>query len=136
MENVKKIEQLISNGNKLKRSFDKYIELTKHPSCDKYGFAFNKDSRFAACKPLHLSLDNWIGYFADSGCSTFLSLDSEVFNKHLLASIQSRFKEILNDTADRILTEATTLKEEAKKELTDKLAAIENLQNPQPNESN
>lgn len=61
------------------------------------------------------------------GVQTFSTLIRDVFNRHLLKVIRSRFWELLKDTEQSIREEAKEHKEEAKKELEKQLNIVDSL---------
>ncbi len=124
---VDKVKNLLKTANEAETVFDRYKEATNESRCDKHGLGFNLDSRFSSAK-ITLSIDSWTGYYGNSGCGVFFRItDKEVFEKHLLKVIQSKFKSIIQETADSIRNEATELKEKALKELQDDLNLINSL---------
>lgn len=126
MEKLKKLQRLMNAANAIEGSIDQWENnYTKDTRCDKHGFGFNNDYRFAACEPLKLTVDSWKGYYGDSGCSNILSVDAAIFNEHLLKVLRSRFWELLKATRESIVAEAATLKDEAKQELADQIKSID-----------
>lgn len=129
MENLKKIEDLLRASNDLKESINKFKNVYKadQKRYDKIGFGFNEDSRFQACEPLKLWLSTWKGVYGDSNCGNILSIDRDIFNKHLFKAIDKRKWELLNEVIETINAEASTLKEQALKELNEKLERVNAL---------
>lgn len=128
MKNLETVEALLRASKSVKTSIEKYNEYQKNTGrYDKTGFSFNRDSRFAACKPLTLSVDSWMGVYGDSNCGNILSVDAEIFNKHLLSVLRSDFWDIMNKVSESISKEAVTLKQEAQKELEEKLELVKSL---------
>lgn len=128
MKTVDEIQKLLRNADAISNALKNWDEkYTQDSSCDKKGFQFNEDSRFSACDALSLYVSSWKGYYGNSGCSTILSVDKDVFNTHLLKVLRGRFREILEATGNSIRDEARKHKDEAKKELAEKLNSIETL---------
>ena len=127
MENVDKIEKLLKTGNDIKNGIKSYKEEIKDPRCDKHQMKFNGDDRFSSAK-INISVDSYTGYYGSSDCSTFLRIhDEEIFKKHFIHELNSRFDEIMNNVADRIIKEAEKYQQEAEEELIDKLEKIRAL---------
>lgn len=127
MENVDKIEKILRTGYSIKNGIKRYKETIKDPRCDKHNMKFNGDSRFSSAKVI-ISVDSYTGYYSSSSCSTFLSIpDENIFKKHFVDELNSRFDDIMNSVADRIIKEAVKYQQEAEKELTDKLEKIRAL---------
>lgn len=129
MENLKKIEDLLLASNNLKESINKFKNVYKVDTkrYDKIGFGFNEDDRFKACDGFTLWLSTWKGVYGDSGCANILNIDKAIFNKHLFNAINKRKWELLNEVIETIQAEAATLKEEALKELNEKLERVNAL---------
>ena len=128
MKEVENIEKLLSTAKEIRDSIDWYNNTYKKESrYDKIGFGFNQDSRFSACDALTLYVSSWRGVYGDSGCSTIMSVNKEVFNAHLLKVLQADFFPILQRVAESIQAEAVKEKDKALKELQDKLQKINEL---------
>lgn len=129
MENFEKIKKLQQNADQINNLFDKYIPLWKKESrYDKTGYGFNLDSRFSACVPAKLSLDTWSGVYGDSSCSKVVSIDENIFNQHLVKYLNDNKDTILKSIAESILKEANKYIDGAKKELAEKMKAIEEIE--------
>lgn len=129
MENLKRIEDLLRASNDLKESINKFKNVYKSDEkrYDKIGFGFNVDDRFKACDGFTLWLSTWKGVYGDSNCSNILSIDKTIFNKHLFNAINKRKWELLKEVIETIETEAVTLKDQALKELNEKLERVNAL---------
>lgn len=128
MENVEKIEKLITNANNIRRAFNEWDNNYSNDSrCDKKRMTFNADDRFSACKGAVIRIDTWKGYYGDSGCSNILTLDENLWQKHLVKVLTKDFRKILLAVADSIEEEGREYQEAAKKELKEKLEKIESL---------
>ena len=127
MENVDKIEKILKTGNDIKNRIKRYREVIKDPNCDKHDMRFNGDDRFSSAK-INISVDSYTGYFGSSDCSTFLKIhDKELFEKHFIRELNSRFDDIMNSVADRIIKEAEHYQKEAEEELIERLERIRAL---------
>jgi dihydrodipicolinate synthase/N-acetylneuraminate lyase len=85
--------------------------------CDKKGFGFGKDSRFAAFN-LQTSFDTWVGYYGNSGCSTALSVsDQKATSEFIIKAIGLHQKEIFATAAKLMREEAAELSAKASEEL-------------------
>ena len=127
MENVDKIEKLLETGYSIKNRIKRYKEVIKDSRCDKHQMKFNGDDRFSSAK-INISVDSYTGYFGNSDCTTFLRIpDDAIFEKHFVAELNSRFDDIMNSVADRIIKEAEKYQQEAEEELMDKLEKIRAL---------
>lgn len=128
MKTVEEIQKLLRCADSISTAVKAWQDTyTKDSSCDKKGFGFNQDNRFAACDPLKLSVDSWKGYYGNSGCSTILSVDAGIFNGHLLKVLRRQFWQLLQETEQSIRDEAKTHKEAAQQELAEKLKSIDAL---------
>lgn len=129
MENLKRIEDLLNASNSLKEAINKFknVYKTDQKRYDKIGFGFNEDNRFKACEGFNIWLSTWKGVYGDSNCGNILSIDKDIFNKHLFKAINKRKWELLNEVSETIIIEATTLKEQALKELNEKLERVNSL---------
>lgn len=127
MKEVLKVKQMLQTAKEAETVIDRYKNATSAPSCDKHGLGFNLDSRFSSAK-VTLSIDSWTGYYGNSGCGTFFTItDREVFEKHLLKVLKSKFQAIILETSKSIKEEASQMKEKALKELEDNLNLINSL---------
>lgn len=118
MDKVKQIQALQRNANEIHLGFakmDEYRKNTKHH--DKIGYGFSTDERFQAHNPIKLMVSSHHGTYGDSGCSSIVTFDSDIFNKHLRKVLSNNFEFLMKATADSITEEAKTLKAEALKEI-------------------
>ncbi len=128
MDNVKKIKDLTTVSVNINDAFERFKRWAKDPKqYDKTGFGFNLDNRFSACEGLSLRVDSWMGSYGSSGCYSVLSVDKQIFNSHLLKVLNGDFEGIMRKVAQSIQHEASTLKEKALKELTEKSEEISTL---------
>lgn len=119
MKNLEQIKRLRKNSDGIKRLFEKKIPAWESDkrTYDKIGWGFNTDSRFKACKGIEVSFDSHMGTYGDSGCSSQLDLDSDIFNSHFLKYLNAHKKEIMLAVASSIDKEAATMVSDAEKEL-------------------
>ena len=129
MTNLETIELLLANSNWIKRLFNEKIPFwdKNRTTYDKIGYWFNIDDRFSACSWFTITFDSKMWTYWNSWCSTQLSLTKEVFKKNLLLYLNNNKKEIMMEIADYIEKEALNYKEEAEKELNEKLLKLNNL---------
>ena len=123
MNNVRNIEKLMENSKKLHALEGKYKINIDDPRCDKFGFAFGGDSRFSVFS-FSLFLDCHTGHFGNSSCSTLMSLDSDIVEKHFNIYLNKHKSKILQEVADSISIEASSLADEAVKELAERMDKI------------
>ena len=99
--------KLKSEIQSIKNGRERYKKETQQNSrCDKYGFGFNKDSRFSGFK-INLSLDSWLGYYGDSGCSTAVQF-GEGFSKHFVKFLDVQRDVIIDSVLERMEDELKT----------------------------
>lgn len=129
MENLEKIENLLNASTALKEAINKFKTVYKADTkrYDKLGFGFNMDNRFKACEGFNIWLSTWKGVYGDSNCGNILSIDKDIFNKHLFNAIEKRQWELLNEVSETIIAEAAVLKEKALTELNEKLEKVNSL---------
>lgn len=129
MKNLDAIKKLRNNANEIYTLFNilipKWKADPKH--YDKVGWGFCEDTRFNACSPVNISFASYKGVYGDSGCSTQLSLDTEVFSNHLVKYLNDHKEEIMLAIADSIELQAKGLKSEAEKELNEQLEKLKEL---------
>ena len=127
MKNVDQIEKILRTGHSIKNGVKRYREVIKDSRCDKHKMGFNMDDRFSSAK-INISVDSYTGYYGNSGCTTFLDIhDEDLFKKHFVHELNSRFDDIMNSVADRIIREAENYQKEAEEELIEKLEKVRAL---------
>jgi hypothetical protein len=84
-------------------------------NCDKKGYGFGKDNRFAAFK-ISTTFDSWRGYYGQSSCSTILDGFEET-SKFMIEALNVHQKEIFATAARLMREEAAKLTEKAEEEL-------------------
>jgi hypothetical protein len=84
-------------------------------SCDKKGFGFGKDNRFAAFS-VSTSFDSWSGYYGNSSCGRVFSLNQEAA-RFITQAMNVHQKEIFATAARLMREEAATLTTAAAEEL-------------------
>lgn len=125
-KNIEKIKALRAAAQTLRGTYPKYIEKIKDSSCDKHQLSFkNGDSRFTAWK-CEVSLTAYTGYYGNSSCSTFGSVDNALVKDALNAFLDSRMKELLEYMAVHIDAQANAIADKARKEIANLQALIDN----------
>ena len=85
--------------------------------CDKKGYGFGMDGRFAAFT-VKASFDSWAGYYGNSSCSTILSVyHRELVEKTFVKAMNLHQKELFATAARLMREEAASLTEAATKEI-------------------
>jgi hypothetical protein len=86
-------------------------------NCDKKGYGFSKDDRFAAFT-VNTKFESHKGYFGDSSCYTILSVyDREVVERAFVEALNIHQKELFATAARLMREEAAKLTEQAEKEI-------------------
>lgn len=129
METVDKIKKLKENVNQIRSFFNEKLPRwdENRGRYDKVGYGFNQDDRFNACAPISIAFTSKMGVYGDSGCSTQVDLDKDIFNQHFLTYLNKNKKEIMLAIADQIEEEARKLKDKAQLELNAELDKIKEL---------
>ena len=85
--------------------------------CDKKGYGFGRDNRFAAFK-INVTFNSYAGYYGNSSCSTILSVsDNADVEKAFVKALNLHQKELFATAARLMREEAASLADEASKEL-------------------
>lgn len=94
----------------LRGATDRFREVTKHPSVDKKGIGFNRDSRFRAIE-IKVTFDSWSGVFGCSSCQRVVCFDSpELFRTAFVAYLNRHYQEIFDEMADLLEQESEDAK--------------------------
>lgn len=118
----------------IRESLANHIEKIRHPQCDKHGLGFNLDERFQSSK-ITLTLDSWLGYYGNSGCSTSISVgDSKVFNAAFISELNARLPDLLLATADRLDAAARASVDAEIAAAEDRLAELRQFAGPEEGE--
>lgn len=123
-ENIDKIKQLNAASKTLSTLVDSYNEKIKEPSCDKYALEFGGDDRFSVFSA-KVFLDCHTGYYGNSSCSRFASVDSKLAESLLNWALNKNMRLILNDMAECAKKKAAQLEDAARKELEEMAKMIE-----------
>lgn len=115
-QNIDKIKLLNSAAKTLSTLVDKFSETIKDPRCDKHELKFGGDDRFSVFST-KVSLDCHTGYYGNSSCSTFASVDSKLAQQLLNYALNRNMRAILADMAEAAKKEASKLEGAAKEEL-------------------
>ena len=130
MENLDKIKKLRRNVVEIRTlcnvKIPRWKEDVRH--YDKTGWGFNKDDRFSACKAVPIAFSSHMGTYGDSGCSSQMDLDYEIFSRHLIDYLNKNKQEIMLSIADQIEKEAADLKSKAEAELNTELEKLKELE--------
>jgi len=131
MKNLEEIKRLRTNADAIYSLFNQKIPLwEKDPKhYDKTGWGFNEDSRFNACKAASIAFSSHKGTYGDSGCSSQLSLDDSLFQKHLVKYLNKNKEIVMMAIAKSIEEEAKLLKLKAEEELNLQLLKLAELDN-------
>lgn len=115
---IEKIKALRSDAERLANLHADYDERYAADSrCDKKGFGFGEDNRFAAFK-VSTSFDSYAGYYGNSNCSRILSLaDSEAAQVFVRRALNVLQREIFATAAKLMRDEAATMTAAAEGEL-------------------
>lgn len=125
MKNFEEIKKLMVAANAITKGFEDY---DKRPSnADKVGMGFNLDSRFKINDGVSIHYSTWMGYYGDSSCSNIFYVDRDIFAKHFVKVLNNQHRKIMEQVAESIKQEATTLKDAAAKELSESLEKINSL---------
>jgi len=128
MENLQKIKRIIETSRKLREKLDGWNNIISENSCDKYGLGFNKDSRFSSTK-ISLSVDSWVGYYGNSGCSTYLQIqDQESFKKAFISVLNDKFRMLLLETCAKMEMDAKSYIDKAREEIRENLKVIDEIE--------
>lgn len=130
MESLKEIKRIRQNSNSILELFDKKIPLWKsNPShYDKVDWGFNIDKRFAASEPASIFFGAYKGVYGDSGCSSQISLDKDIFINHLLKYLNENKESIMKSIAISIEKQAAELKDKATAELNSQMEYLKELE--------
>ena len=108
MKNYEEMQKKLSDMNNLKKAVESYQRAVENTDTDKYGFGFNKDSRFCAVK-IELSLDTWTGQYGNSSCSTILDMNNRQiseFRKNFVAVLNNNINRLMQEVIERMRDEA------------------------------
>lgn len=101
-----------------------YDEKVSDARCDKYEATFNGDSRWVVFKTKQpVQFNAHLGYYGNSSCSTFGSLNEELANRYFVCAINDLKREIFARMAVHAKADAAKLVSDAEAEL-DKLRRL------------
>lgn len=123
-KDVEKIREFMNGG------YEDYIRNSPK-NCDKHAMGFNIDHRFQAANSHTVSFDSYRGFFGDSGCYTWLSIDNkelfwEAFDKWLNDNKRAVMNGVADIMAEKIKASIDELIK-ARDELTKKIEEIGNM---------
>lgn len=121
---IDRIKALKTEANSFSKFHAHYAEkYASDKNCDKKGYGFNQDDRFAAFK-VAVSFDSWSGYYGNSSCGSILSVSNkEIVQKAFIDALNQNQQLIFATMAKLMLSEAEGLTAKAKQEL----AALQSL---------
>ena len=115
LKTLEKIRGLKRSASQLKGFKAEYEQITSDAKCDKHGYGFNKDNRFANFK-VTVSFDSWKGYYGNSGCSTF-SLNVKDPGTYFVQALNEHQELLFETMANLMMKTANELKEKAEVEI-------------------
>jgi len=118
VENIEKIKALKAEAASFGGFHAHFAEkYGRDTSCDKKGYGFNTDDRFAAFK-LTVSFDSHAGYYGNSSCSTVLNVHhKDIVHKAFVAALNEHQKLIFATMERTMLAEAAKLVDKANEEI-------------------
>lgn len=127
MEEFKKIQQQLKTGYSIKEEINNHYEVIRRMNCDKNGLGFNLDSRYSSGK-VTISIDSWRGTYGSSSCyTTPIIKNNDIFKKFFMEVLEGKFKELMFETADRIIEDAKNNKNKAIEEISAHLQELKEL---------
>lgn len=123
---IEEIRTLLRNAKAIEGFHANYrAQYAPDTNCDKKGYGFGRDHRFAAFK-LTVSFDSWAGYYGNSGCGPILRVDGDVAPYFIKA--MNVHQELLLATAARLMREdAATKRSKAEAEIAAMQATLDAL---------
>jgi hypothetical protein len=126
-QELQKIQKLIANGRQIKDRIEEHLEEIKNPSCDKHRMGFNVDERSSSAR-VQVSVDCHRGHYGSSSVYTkSIVRDQEIFTPCFIKVLNKHFNELMDETADLILSDAKAAKEKGIDELEVALAELKEL---------
>lgn len=115
---LKKIRSLRSDAAAIGGFHARYdAKYRSDSSCDKKGFGFSRDARFAAFST-NVSFDSWAGYYGNSSCHSILSVsDADAVKKAFISALNANQKLIFASMQKIMLDEAASLSDKATQEI-------------------
>jgi hypothetical protein len=115
-QTLEKIRSLRIGAHKLATFHESYAsKYASDSNCDKKGYGFGRDNRFAAFK-VNTSFDSWAGYYGSSGCGSILG-SSDLHADFIVKAMNVHQKEIFATAARLMREEAAGMTEKAGEEL-------------------
>lgn len=127
MSEYLKFKKLLSQSMAIDNMFIDIDELRSNSDCDKLGFGFSKTNKYCACECLPVYVSSYRGFYGNSGCTTIISLDNDIFNDYLMKVLNKNFTKIMQEVSSLISSDANILKDEAIKELTELIKDIDSF---------
>ena len=128
--NIERIKSLRGNAAALENFDETFKKATAHPSCDKKGFGFGRDDRFASFK-VQTHFANWKGEYGNSSCGTVMHLSSETVGPYFIKALDVHRKELFATTARLMREEAAKLIDKAEAEMASMRALLDDAAQPE-----
>ena len=130
IEKIRALKATAASVGGFNALYDEKYKSDSH--CDKKGFGFNRDDRFAAFK-IAISFDSWAGYYGNSSCGVILgSHNSELMKSAFVKALNQNQKLIFATMEKIMLAEAESLTATAKAELAALQSLIAEFDTPEP----
>ena len=120
------IRKLKSASETLRNLRPAYLKEIQDSSCDKHAMKFGGDDRFSVFK-CTIFLDCHTGYYGNSSCYTKASIDNGLAQSLLNRALNQHMSLILETMADIAAKDASSLTEQAEKELASMQALIDSV---------
>lgn len=129
MQKLNEIKELLKAA-KIRTLLDDYSKkVSENPSIDKYSLNFDGDARFAVFS-VPVTLECYTGYYGNSSCATFMSIDPKLARQALNHYLNKNMKAVLAGMADYMEEKAAKLVDQAEKELADQQAILDSIKQP------
>lgn len=94
-------------------------------NCDKKGYGFGKDSRFAAFT-INTQFSSWHGYYGNSSCSNIMNVrHADLVKPYLVKALNHHQRELFATVARLMREDAAAMTEKAEAEISALSAMIE-----------
>lgn len=118
IKTLERIKALRHEAGNFEGFHDRYEQkYASDGSCDKKGYGFCRDDRFAAFKAT-VTFDSWAGYYGNSSCSRILSVSNdEIVRAAFVKALDVNQRIIFETMAKLMREEAASLTGNAQSEL-------------------
>ena len=118
IKSLQKIKTLRTDAARIGEFHDMFNDKYEANSrCDKKGYGFGKDNRFAVFS-IKTSFDCWAGYYGDSSCSSPIGfLDRSLVERAFVKAIDRHQKQLFASAAEIMREEASSLTADASREI-------------------